>query len=139
MPSRVPVAIPRLAIDDSAQKGAPREGVWSACPWFLVNMQGFHCFMIIERGPIGVDGANCVPPGVDLFLQTSTGARIEGRLRGGAPRREPDPVPLPRRLGGRLHLSPAVGSSRARGGRPSRRNTRDTIGERSHLTRDPSQ
>ena len=36
-------------------------------PWFHVDKQGFHCFMIIQRRPIGVDGANCVPPGVDLF------------------------------------------------------------------------
>ena len=36
-------------------------------PWFLVNAQGFHCFMIIQRVGGGVDGANCVPPEVDLF------------------------------------------------------------------------
>ena len=36
-------------------------------PWFHVDRQGLHCFMIIERRPLGVDGANCVPPGVDLF------------------------------------------------------------------------
>jgi hypothetical protein len=36
-------------------------------PWFFVDKQGFHCFMIIERSGPTVDGANCVPPGVDLF------------------------------------------------------------------------
>lgn len=36
-------------------------------PWFFVDgEQGLHCFMLVTRGP-GVDGANCVPPGVDLF------------------------------------------------------------------------
>jgi hypothetical protein len=36
-------------------------------PWFSVDRQGFQCFMIIERSGPTVDGANCVPPGVDLF------------------------------------------------------------------------
>ncbi|WP_243074333.1 hypothetical protein [Microbacterium sp. SS28] len=35
-------------------------------PWFVVDAQGLHCFMIIQR-PGSVDGANCVPPGVELF------------------------------------------------------------------------
>ena len=35
--------------------------------WFAVDAQGFQCFMIIERSGPTVDGANCVPPGVDLF------------------------------------------------------------------------
>jgi hypothetical protein len=35
-------------------------------PWFFKNEQGFHCFMLIT-GPASVDGANCVPPGVELF------------------------------------------------------------------------
>ncbi|UZX04768.1 hypothetical protein F8G81_20845 [Arthrobacter sp. CDRTa11] len=36
-------------------------------PWFSVDGQGFQCFMIIDRSGPRVDGANCVPPGVDLF------------------------------------------------------------------------
>jgi hypothetical protein len=36
-------------------------------PWFLVDLQGMHCFMIVDRATFTVDGANCVPPGVDLF------------------------------------------------------------------------
>jgi hypothetical protein len=36
-------------------------------PWFLVDSQGFQCFMLIQRSGPTVDGANCVPPGVDLF------------------------------------------------------------------------
>lgn len=36
-------------------------------PWFFVDGQGFQCFMIITRSGPFVDGANCVPPGVDLF------------------------------------------------------------------------
>jgi hypothetical protein len=36
-------------------------------PWFSVDGQGLQCFMIINRSGPMVDGANCVPPGVDLF------------------------------------------------------------------------
>jgi len=36
-------------------------------PWFHVDTQGMHCFMIVNRSNATVDGANCVPPGVDLF------------------------------------------------------------------------
>ncbi|WP_104162506.1 hypothetical protein [Cryobacterium sp. N22] len=36
-------------------------------PWFAVDAQGFQCFMIIDRSSGTFDGANCVPPGVDLF------------------------------------------------------------------------
>jgi hypothetical protein len=36
-------------------------------PWFLVEKTGQHCFMIIQRSSRTVDGANCVPPGVELF------------------------------------------------------------------------
>lgn len=36
-------------------------------PWFSVDGQGLQCFMIINRSGPFVDGANCVPPGVDLF------------------------------------------------------------------------
>jgi hypothetical protein len=39
-------------------------------PWFSVDRQGFQCFMIIDRSGPTVDGANCVPPGVDLFADT---------------------------------------------------------------------
>ncbi|MBG6182026.1 hypothetical protein [Arthrobacter sp. CAN_A1] len=35
-------------------------------PWFSMNRRGLHCFMIIDRSRRTVDGANCVPPGVDL-------------------------------------------------------------------------
>jgi hypothetical protein len=35
-------------------------------PWFFKNEQDFHCFMLVT-GPTSVDGANCVPPGVELF------------------------------------------------------------------------
>ncbi|MBG6185429.1 hypothetical protein IWX65_003408 [Arthrobacter sp. CAN_A214] len=36
-------------------------------PWFAVDKQGLQCFMLIDRSGPTVDGANCVPPGVDLF------------------------------------------------------------------------
>ena len=36
-------------------------------PWFFVDGRGYHCFMLISRSGPYVDGANCVPPGVDLF------------------------------------------------------------------------
>ncbi|MET0843718.1 MAG: hypothetical protein ABWY23_07695 [Mycetocola sp.] len=36
-------------------------------PWFFVENQGFHCLMLVHRASQSVDGANCVPPGVDLF------------------------------------------------------------------------
>ena len=36
-------------------------------PWFFVDGRGFQCFMLISRSGPTVDGANCVPPGVDLF------------------------------------------------------------------------
>ncbi|HYH76477.1 MAG TPA: hypothetical protein VD841_03100 [Arthrobacter sp.] len=36
-------------------------------PWFSVDKQGLQCFMIIDRSGPFVEGANCVPPGVDLF------------------------------------------------------------------------
>jgi len=35
-------------------------------PWFFEDEQGYHCFMLVTP-PSYVDGANCVPPGVDLF------------------------------------------------------------------------
>lgn len=41
-------------------------------PWFAVDSQGFQCFMLIERRGPTVDGANCVPPGVDLFAEIGT-------------------------------------------------------------------
>jgi len=36
-------------------------------PWFFVDGRGYHCFMLISRSGPYVNGANCVPPGVDLF------------------------------------------------------------------------
>ncbi|WP_248761610.1 hypothetical protein [Pseudarthrobacter sp. SSS035] len=36
-------------------------------PWFFVDGRGYRCFMLISRSGPFVDGANCVPPGVDLF------------------------------------------------------------------------
>ena len=53
-------------------------------PWFLVDTQGFHCFMIIER-PSGVDGANCVPPGVDLFADIGVDSSSAEELSEGLP------------------------------------------------------
>ncbi|GAA1986631.1 hypothetical protein [Microbacterium pumilum] len=53
-------------------------------PWFLVDKQGFHCFMIIYR-PSGVDGANCVPPGVDLFADISVDGTSADDLSEGLP------------------------------------------------------
>ena len=47
-------------------------------PWFFVDTQGFHCFMIIERDPVGVDGANCVPPGVDHFADVGVPPVTDG-------------------------------------------------------------
>jgi hypothetical protein len=44
-------------------------------PWFFKNEQGFHCFMLIT-GPATVDGANCVPPGVDLFADVMPGRQL---------------------------------------------------------------
>ena len=40
-------------------------------PWFFVDGRGYHCFMLITRSGPFVDGANCVPPGVDLFADIS--------------------------------------------------------------------
>lgn len=36
-------------------------------PWYFEEEQGFQCFMLVARSPDYVDGANCVPPGLDLF------------------------------------------------------------------------
>lgn len=36
-------------------------------PWFFVDGRGYRCFMLIDRSGPFVSGANCVPPGVDLF------------------------------------------------------------------------
>jgi hypothetical protein len=38
---------------------------WGIEPWYFEDEQGFHCFMLVTR-PGFVDGANCVPPGVEL-------------------------------------------------------------------------
>jgi hypothetical protein len=46
-------------------------------PWFFKNEQGFDCFMLIT-GPATVDGANCVPPGVDLFADISPWRQLAG-------------------------------------------------------------
>ncbi len=35
-------------------------------PWFFME-RGFQCFMLIHVAGLTVDGANCVPPEVDLF------------------------------------------------------------------------
>ncbi|OUM45445.1 hypothetical protein [Arthrobacter sedimenti] len=52
-------------VDRSSLRGyEPYRGVE---PWFAVDRQGLQCFMIIDRSGPTVDGANCVPPGVDLF------------------------------------------------------------------------
>ncbi|MDN4610010.1 hypothetical protein [Arthrobacter burdickii] len=52
-------------VDRSSLRGyEPYRGVE---PWFSVDRQGLQCFMIIDRSGPTVDGANCVPPGVDLF------------------------------------------------------------------------
>lgn len=47
------------------------DSFWGIEPWFFKNEQGFHCFMLVT-GPATVDGANCVPPGVDLFADISS-------------------------------------------------------------------
>jgi hypothetical protein len=39
-------------------------------PWFFTNEEGYHCFMLVT-GPASVDGANCVPPGVELFADVT--------------------------------------------------------------------
>jgi len=39
-------------------------------PWFFVGRPGFQCLMLIHVAARTVDGANCVPPGVDLFSDT---------------------------------------------------------------------
>ena len=36
-------------------------------PWFFMERQGFQCLMLIHVESLTVDGANCVPPDVDLF------------------------------------------------------------------------
>lgn len=52
-------------VDRSSLRGyEPYRGVE---PWFFVDRQGLQCFMIIDRSGPTVDGANCVPPGVELF------------------------------------------------------------------------
>ena len=42
------------------------EEFWTIEPWFFEDQLGFHCFMLVTE-PATVDGANCVPPGVDLY------------------------------------------------------------------------
>jgi hypothetical protein len=39
-------------------------------PWFAVDRQGYQCFMLIHVASRTLDGANCVPPEVDLFADT---------------------------------------------------------------------
>ncbi|MGS0688834.1 hypothetical protein ACVBEQ_27415 [Nakamurella sp. GG22] len=39
-------------------------------PWFFMERPGFQCFMLIHVASRTVDGANCVPPEVDLFADT---------------------------------------------------------------------
>jgi hypothetical protein len=52
-------------VDPSSIRGyQPYRGVE---PWFSVDRQGLQCLMLIDRSAGSVDGANCVPPGVDLF------------------------------------------------------------------------
>lgn len=46
-------------------------------PWFSVEKQGQQCFMIVDRASRSVDGANCVPPGVDLFVDFGAWPRVE--------------------------------------------------------------
>ena len=36
-------------------------------PWFYREIPGTNCLLLIDRSTGTVDGANCVPPGVDLF------------------------------------------------------------------------
>jgi hypothetical protein len=51
--------------DESTIRGyQPYRGVE---PVFHMDRRGYQCLRIIERSGPAVDGANCVPPGVDLF------------------------------------------------------------------------
>ena len=53
-----------IRADTSSVRGYERyQGIE---PWFFQDEQGFHCFMLVTS-PGFVDGANCVPPGVDLY------------------------------------------------------------------------
>ena len=38
-------------------------------PWFSREKNGLQCFMIVKRSTRSVDGATCVPRGVDLFAE----------------------------------------------------------------------
>jgi hypothetical protein len=49
-------------------------------PWFSEERQGFQCFMIVERSSRTVDGANCVPPGVDLFADIGAEGLPDGSI-----------------------------------------------------------
>jgi hypothetical protein len=54
--------------DESTIRGfQPYRGVE---PVFHMDRRGYQCLRIIERSENAVDGANCVPPGVDLFADT---------------------------------------------------------------------
>jgi hypothetical protein len=54
-------------------------------PWFHVDRRGYQCLMIIKRSASGVDGVNCVPPGVDLFADTGAWPLWGQDLIGGLP------------------------------------------------------
>lgn len=52
-------------------------------PWYFEEEQGFQCLMLVARSTNSVDGANCVPPGLDLFADVGAWPpREEGFLRG---------------------------------------------------------
>lgn len=54
-------------------------------PWFYVDPEGYHCFMLVGRDPIGVDGANCVPPGVELFAEITAWPELRAAYGAGLP------------------------------------------------------
>lgn len=54
-------------------------------PWFSMNGRGMHCFMIIDRSARTVDGANCVPPGIDLSADIGAWPLLGGSPAAGPP------------------------------------------------------
>ena len=57
-------------------------------PWFSVEKGGRQCLMLVEPNGPAVDGANCVPPGVELFADSTAwrllGDNLQNRLPHGS-------------------------------------------------------
>jgi hypothetical protein len=57
-------------------------------PWFSVEKEGQQCLMLVEPNGPAVDGANCVPPGVELIADSTAwrllGDNLQNRLPHGS-------------------------------------------------------